>query len=411
MKLSGDLEKHHISNRAKLRYSEIRQTLVERRAITRDELVDFLLHCDLQDLMSLAAKLRNESNPRFITYSKKVFINLINLCKDTCSYCTYKKEPYDKQVVMLTPSEVLAVAEAGKRMGCTEALIVTGERPETKYQEARSWLTNLGYKNLTGLIADLSEQILAKTGMLPHTNAGSLAKSEMANLKSTNVSLGMMIENSSNRLNAIGAVHEYAPSKIPKVRIKSLISAGELNFPITTGLLIGIGETFEEVVDSLILINEINKKYGHIQEVIMQNFLPKLGTPMEYSASPTFTYFLRCIASARIILKNINIQVPPNLSPLIYSKYIDTGINDWGGISPLTPDFVNPECPWPAIDEIKKTTLNYGFTLRARLPLYPNYIIDPVMKSRYIHPQLKGYIEPLVDNYGLVREDNDEYDY
>ncbi len=411
MKLSNNLEKPHVQGHISSQYSETRQALVERKTVNKYELTDFLLRSNLEDLMCLSAQLRNASNPRFISYSRKVFINLINLCKDTCSYCTYKKEPDDRYAVMLTPSQVLALAEAGKRLGCTEALIVTGERPETKYQHVRSWLANLGYKNLSELIADISEQILKKTGLLPHTNAGSLVKTEMANLKSTNVSLGMMLESTSNRLNAAGAAHEKAPSKIPKIRIKSLISAGELNFPITTGLLIGIGETFEEVLDSLITIDEINKKYGHIQEVIMQNFLPKIGTAMAYSLSPTFTYFLRCVASARIILKNINIQVPPNLSPNIYSKYIDAGINDWGGISPVTPDFVNPECPWPTIKELKKATYDSGFILRARLPLYPSYIIDPLLKNRFIHPRLKGYIEPLVDNYGLVKEDyiKDEY--
>jgi FO synthase len=214
----------------------------------------------------------------------------------------------------------------------------------------------------------------------------------------------MMLENSSERLIDVGAAHENAPSKIPKVRIKSLVSAGELNFPITTGLLIGIGESFKEVIDSLLLINDINQKYGHIQEVIMQNFLPKMGTPMKYSSYPTLEYFLRCIASARIILDNINLQVPPNLSPNIYSRYLDAGINDWGGISPLTPDYVNPECPWPTIHEIATITSDNGYTLRARLPLYPSYIVNPLLNSRYVHPLLKGYIEPLVDNYGLVNE-------
>lgn len=372
------------------------------------ELAHFLSTCDLSLLQHLAAQIRSNHtfDSKVITYSRKVFINLINLCKDSCSYCTYKKEPGDMEAIMLSPSQVLAIAEAASRKGCTEALIVTGERPETKYPQAMAWLKSLGHRNLTDLIADLSEKILKKTGILPHTNAGTLTKSEMAKLKPTNVSLGMMLESSSERLLSTGEAHEFAPSKIPKVRLKSLISAGELNIPITTGLLIGIGETFVEVIDSLLIINEINKKYGHIQEVIMQNFMPKVGTPMEYGKSPTFEYFLRCIASARIILENINIQVPPNLSPKIYSRYLTAGINDWGGISPLTPDYVNPECPWPTIREISKVTLENGYTLRARLPLYPKYIVDPKLNSQFIHPTLKGYIEPLVDNYGLVKEDS-----
>lgn len=414
MTLSDNLEKHRGLVETNSQISEIRLKILEGRHFDNHyDLTRILFTSDLKDLMRLSTSARSgfNSNSRIITYSRKVFINLINLCKDSCSYCTYKKEPDHSAAVMLSPSQVLAIAEAGRRAGCTEALIVTGERPELKYPEARAWLKALGYKNLSELVADLSEQILRKTGLLPHTNAGSLAKSEMANLRSTNISLGLMLENSSERLIDAGQAHENAPSKIPKVRMKSLISAGELNFPITTGLLIGIGERFDEVINSLIQIDEINKKYGHIQEVIMQNFLPKVGTPMEYSNSPTFSYFLRCIASARIILKDINIQVPPNLSPNIYGKYLDAGINDWGGISPLTPDYVNPECPWPSIKEISETTSENGYVLRARLPLYPNYIIDPVTKSRFVHPSLKAYIEPLVDNFGLVKEDKikDEY--
>lgn len=414
MTLSDNLEKMDGQVNSEYQYADIIQKISERKVIRDvDELTNFLSTCNLEVLQSLSMRIRNyyDLNPKVITYSRKVFINLVNLCKDSCSYCTYKKEPEEAEAVMLLPSQVLAIAEAGRRRGCTEALIVTGERPETKYREAKRWLNNLGYGNLSELIADLSEQILKKTGLLPHTNTGSITKSEMINLKSTNVSLGMMVENSSDRLTGVGEAHENAPSKIPKVRMKSLISAGELNFPITTGLLIGIGESFREVIDSLLLINEVNKKYGHIQEVIMQNFMPKIGTPMKNSSSPTFEYFLRCIASARIILENVNLQVPPNLNPNIYSKYLDVGINDWGGISPLTPDYVNPECPWPTIQEITRITKESGYTLRGRLPLYPSYIVNPLLYSRFVHPLLKGYIEPLVDNYGLVKEDsiNNEY--
>lgn len=414
MTLSDNLEKVYGRVHPKFQNSDILQKISERRATNNSyELAHFLSACDLESLLSLSVQMRDDFNPnsKVITFSKKVFINLINLCKDSCSYCTYKKEPRDAEAVMLSPSQVLAIAEEGKKRGCTEALIVTGERPETKYREARRWLNNLGHRNLSELIADLSEQILKKTGLLPHTNAGSLTKKEMYNLKSTNVSLGMMLENSSERLIGVGAAHENAPSKIPKVRMKSLVSAGEINFPITTGLLIGIGESFEEVIDSLLLIKEINNKYGHVQEVIMQNFLPKMDTPMKNYSSPILEYFLRCIASARIILDNINLQVPPNLSPNIYSKYLYAGINDWGGISPLTPDYVNPECPWPTIQEIAKITSDNGYTLRARLPLYPSYIVNPFLNSRFVNPLLKGYIEPLVDNYGLVKEGsiNNEY--
>ncbi|HEU5119430.1 MAG TPA: 7,8-didemethyl-8-hydroxy-5-deazariboflavin synthase CofG, partial [Candidatus Nitrosocosmicus sp.] len=377
-----------------------RQEILEGRYISHNKLRMYLESAQLGELISLSKSIRDKTFGNRITYSRKVFINLVNLCKDSCSYCTYKKEPNELKAVMLQPSEAIAIAEAGRKAGCTEALIVTGERPETKYPEAKKWLHDLGFTNLTELISDLSEKILDKTGLLPHTNAGSLVKKEMSMLKSTNVSLGMMLENTSERLFDLGQAHANAPSKIPKVRLRSLISAGELKIPITTGLLIGIGERFDEVVDSLLLIKELNTKYGHIQEVIIQNFLPKIGTSMEYASSPTFSYFLRCLSSARIILGDISIQVPPNLSPNIYSKYLYAGIDDWGGISPLTPDFVNPECPWPRITEISNITRHNGHTLRARLPLYPKYIFNQNLSTKFIHPNLKGYIEPLVDNYG-----------
>jgi len=306
---------------------------------------------------------------------------------------------------MLKPHQVLSLADAGKKLKCTEALLVTGERPELRYSEAKKWLNELGYKNLVELIAYLSEIILKNTGLLPHTNAGSLTKKEMAMLKSTNVSLGMMLENASEKLLELGKAHEKAPSKNPKVRIKSIISAGELKIPITTGLLIGIGEQLVDVIESILLIKEINEKYGHIQEVIIQNFTPKIGTGMYNCKPPSDTYFLKCIAIARILLTGINIQVPPNLSPNVYANYLDAGINDWGGISPLTPDYVNPEYPWPTINEVKTVTNSKGFNLRARLPIYPEYIINKNNLENFVAPNLKEFIEPLIDEKGLVKED------
>ncbi|TVP41637.1 FO synthase subunit 1 (7,8-didemethyl-8-hydroxy-5-deazariboflavin synthase) [Candidatus Nitrosocosmicus arcticus] len=409
MTVHGNQNHQYLSK--KLYSNEIIYKIIEKKTIDNYELKDLLSTAEIKDLSILATFLRNRIDDKFVTYSRKVFINLINLCKDSCSYCTYKKEPTDAEAVMLSPSQAIAIAKLGKKARCTEVLIVTGERPEIKYQEAKRWLTVLGYKNLSELLADLSDKILSQTGMLPHTNAGSLTKKEMSMLKSTNASLGMMLESSSERLTDKGKAHEKAPSKNPKVRLKSLVSAGELNFPITTGLLIGIDESFDEVVESLLLINNINKNYGHIQEVIMQNFLPKKGTPMEYAKSPSYPYFLRCITAARIILEGISLQVPPNLSPDVYSNYLDAGINDWGGISPITPDYVNPESPWPTIENVSTVTRKKGFTLRARLPVYPKYIINSDLSRKFVHSDLKDYIEPLIDKYGLVKEEfiNNEY--
>ena len=385
---------------------EIVYKISENRHIADTEIINFILNSNTFDLLKFSQYLRNrENNLHIITYSRKIFINLINLCKDACSYCTYKKEPSSIESIMLNPSQVLSVAEAGQKLRCTEALIVTGERPELKYVEAKNWLNKLGYRTLVELIANLSEMILKKTGLLPHTNAGSLTKKEMSMLKSTNVSLGMMLENSSEKLMEVGKAHEKAPSKNPKVRIKSLISAGELKIPITTGLLIGIGESLIDVIKSLLLIKELNEKYGNIQEVIIQNFAPKVGTRMENASPPAENYFLKCIAISRILLKNINIQVPPNLTPKVYSRYIDAGINDWGGISPLTPDYVNPEYPWPAINDVQTVTKLKGFVLRARLPIYPEFITNQNKYKHFVTENIRGYVEALIDNAGLVKEE------
>lgn len=384
---------------------EVLHKIYEEKNMEDEEISRFFEDYNTIDLLKIASSLRNKNNPNIITYSRKVFINLINLCKDSCSYCTYKKEPSDAGSVMLKPYQAVSIAEAGKKLKCTEALIVTGERPELKYTEAKRWLYELGHRRLSDFIADLSEKILRKTGLLPHTNAGSLTKKEMSMLKSTNVSLGMMLENTSEKLLEAGKAHEKAPSKNPKVRIKSLVSAGELKIPITTGLLIGIGESLVDVIRSILLIKELNDKYGHIQEVIIQNFSPKPGTGMENFNPPSDIYFLKCIAAARILLKNINIQVPPNLSPETYSRYLDSGINDWGGISPLTPDYVNPEYPWPTIKDVNKVTSMKGFTLRARLPIYPEFIKNPYNYNYFVADNLKEYIETLIDDSGLVKEE------
>jgi FO synthase subunit 1 len=377
---------------------------MEGKSITRTEAYD-LMKSDEDNLIIAAAKnIRNNSlKLDTITYSRKVFVDLTNLCRDSCSYCTYKKDPSDKGARMMMPSQVIALAELGKKFKCTEALLVTGERPEQKYEQARDWLKSLGHTSIVEYIAEISEKVLRKTGLLPHTNAGSLTKKEMSLLKNNNVSLGMMLESSSMRLGQRNMPHHEAPSKNPKVRIRTLEDAGQLKIPFTTGLLLGIGEYAEEIIDSLFVIKELNEKYGHVQEVILQNFMPKAGTGMENAAPIGLDYFLKIVAIARIILKNMNIQVPPNLNPHVFGCFLDAGINDWGGISPLTIDYVNPEFPWPTIESVRSTTLRKGYSLRARLPIYPEFIFNT--DPGYISEQLKGYIEPFYDSSGFVRED------
>ena len=357
--------------------------------------------CATELLVEAAGKMRDVTKPGAITYSRKVFINLVNLCRDTCTYCTYKKEPADPMLSMLEPTQVMAIAEAGSKFRCTEALFVTGERPEQKYGQARAWLRSLGHSSAVEYIREMSELVLEKTGLLPHTNAGSMTKKEMSALKDTNVSLGVMLETSSDRLMGKDMPHENAPSKNPKVRIKTLESAGELKIPMTTGLLVGIGETPEELVDSLFAIKQLHERYGHIQEVIMQNFAPKPETGMARFPPAQPAYFLRAVAMARIIMPGMNIQVPPNLNPESFDPYIDAGINDWGGISPVTIDHVNPEFPWPSIASVQKATEVRGRRLRARLPIYPEFLKGGFITSE----RLLQRIGLIADSSGLVRGD------
>lgn len=369
-------------------------------SLTRQDALDLLLSCPADELVAAAGRIRDSNRPGIVTYSRKVFINLVNLCRDACSYCTYKKEPGDPMLSMLSPEQVFAIAEAGKKARCTEALFVTGERPEQKYPQARDWLQSMGYRSTVDYVCDIGGQVLQKTGLLPHTNAGSLTKNEMARLKDTNASMGVMLESSSERLIGKGLAHEGAPSKNPKVRIKTLESAGELKVAMTTGVLAGIGETPEEMVDSLFVIKELHEKHGHIQEVILQNFEPKPETGMAGFPSTPKEYFLRSVALARLIMPGMNIQVPPNLNPSIYGRYVDAGINDWGGISPVTIDHVNPEFPWPSIDEVRQVTESWNKKLRARLPVYPEFL-----KGGFISERLQDYVNLLSDGSGLVKED------
>lgn len=355
-----------------------------------------------EDLLKIAYALKTKhKSKKIITYSRKVFINIINLCKDICSYCTYRKEPEEIGISLLSPEQILSIVEVGRKFRCTEALFVAGERPESKYNEAKEWLKKYGYVSTAEYIRDVSEKVLKKTGLLPHSNIGNMTKKEMSLLKETNVSLGLMLESASERLSNVGMAHEKAPSKHPKVRIKTIENAGELKIPLTTGLLIGIGETLEETIVSLLTLKKLNQRYGHIQEIIIQNFSPKINTKMANFLPPTHKFFLKVVALSRIILPEMNIQVPPNLTPNIYGNYLDAGINDWGGISPVTIDHVNPEHAWPKISEVEKTTKDKGLTLRPRLPIYPEFIFSDKM---YLSKEIEQYVMDLIDSDGLVKK-------
>ena len=349
------------------------------------------------ELFQTAQILRKQNKGNFVSFSKKVFFNLVNLCKDTCSYCTYKAEPNESKLSMLSKNDVNQLLTLAKKYNCVEALFVTGENPEQKYQEARTWLKTNGFSSTAEYLIYVSELALSK-GLFPHTNAGNLTKEQMRELQKTNPSMGLMLENVSERLTQKGMPHYLASSKKPKARLQVLQNAGELGLPMTTGLLVGIGETPYEIIESIFAIKNLNDKYSNIQEVILQNFHPKPDTLMNNFPSAEENYFKIVVALTRIILPEMNIQIPPNLSPKSYQSFLSVGINDWGGVSPLTPDYVNPEFSWPEIKKIEENSKKAGFKLRCRFPMYPEFF-------SFLNSELKEKISTLEDEQGFVRED------
>ncbi|MDE1763243.1 MAG: 7,8-didemethyl-8-hydroxy-5-deazariboflavin synthase CofG [Thaumarchaeota archaeon] len=376
--------------------SELLNKIFDGRQITNDEAYQIYQEAENSpsELYKASQILRNERKGKRVTYSRKVFFNLVNLCRDTCSYCTYKAEPGESKLSMMSKQDISDLASIGRKYRCTEALFVTGERPEQKYDEARAWLAENGFSSTAEYLVHASEVAL-NAGIFPHTNAGNLTKSEMNQLKKTNVSLGVMLENSSERLAGKNMPHEFAPSKNPRARIHVLENAGSLSIPMTTGLLIGIGESPFELIDSIFTLKSIHQRYGHIQEIILQNFQPKPDTMMRDVPGPEEKYFKILVALTRLVMPEMNIQIPPNLSPNSYSVFLQAGINDWGGISPITPDYVNPEFSWPSIDTVQENCRNAGFDLRARFPVYPEFfhMVDSNLKSKMLE---------IADSNGLV---------
>ena len=380
--------------------SEILEKCLENKSISKDDALCLLESKDIISILKLSSLLKTRFKKDVITYSRKIFINITNLCRDFCSYCTYRKNPFESSTVMMKPTEIIKLAKIGKKFHCTEALIVAGERPEDRYKEAREWLGQFGYNSLVEYVVDISEKIVKDTGLLPHSNLGNITRDEMKLLKTYNVSLGLMLESSSERLSEKGMPHEFASSKKPSNRIEVVKNAGRMKIPLTTGLLIGIGQTQEEIINDLFLLKTINMEFKNIQEIILQNFQPKINTRMEDFPSPTNDYFLKIVSIARIIMPEMNIQIPPNLSPTSYSSFIDAGINDWGGISPITIDHVNPEFQWPNIKKLQYITESMHQRLRARLPVYPEFID----KHDFISPQLRNYVENFIGFDRLVKE-------
>ncbi len=375
---------------------EIIHKIGELKEITEEEVLELSKNAPKQMIFDAASKIRDKRKGKAVSFSKKAFFNIINMCRDTCSYCTYKAEPNDAKLSLMDKKTVRELAVLAKKYNCTEALFVTGERPEQKYPEAKKWLASQGFSSTAEYLIHCSEMVLNE-GVFPHTNAGNLSKDEMRELQKTNVSMGLMLENSSPRLREIGMPHHNAPSKEPSTRLNILKNSGELKIPMTTGILVGIGESMEENIQSIFDIKKIDDKYGNIQEIILQNFHPKPKTSMSRHSTPEEDYFKMIVALCRIIMPNANIQIPPNLSPENYHEFLSVGINDWGGISPITSDYVNPEFSWPNIQNVEKKCNNTGFSFKARFPVYPEFI--PLVNN-----DLKQRISLIADEENYVKE-------
>jgi len=379
--------------------SESLNNVLENKLMSRDEIIQIYDKSKINpnELFLAAQSLRKQFKNDSVTFSKKTFFNIINLCKDTCSYCTYKSEPTEQKLSLMSKQEIKQLLHLAKKYRCVEALFVTGEQPEQKYQEAREWLKTNGFRSTAEYLVHASEMAL-DTGLFPHTNAGNLNKEDLKELQKTNVSMGLMLENISERLSEKGMPHHMASSKKPKARVKVLENAGELKIPMTTGILVGIGETPVEIIDSILAIRELHRKYGNIQEVILQNFQPKPDTMMNNFPPADENYFKTIVALTRIIMPKMNIQIPPNLSPNSYHSFLSIGINDWGGISPLTPDFVNPEFSWPEIKKIEQDSKNAGFKLKCRFPVYPEFF-------SFVGKELRDKMKNIEDEEGLITKE------
>ena len=364
--------------------------------------VDFgsrdLLELDLAELMARARSIRDRAHGTRVTYSPKVFIPLTMLCRDKCGYCTFAQPPARLESPYLSEHEVLAIAEAGAAAGCHEALFTLGERPELRYPDAAKWLARHGFESTVDYLAHATRLVVEKSGLLPHANAGALYPEELALLRKTAPSQGMMLETLADL-----DCHRGSPDKTAERRLATLDAAGELAIPFTTGILVGIGETRVDRIDALEAIAESHRRWGHVQEVIVQNFLPKPGTAMHNAPPCQHEEYLEAIALARLILpEEIHLQAPPNLSD-DFGQLLDAGIDDWGGISPVTADHVNPERPWPAVDRLRAVTETKGFSLAPRLTVYPEYALDP---ERWLDADMRFPVLDRSDAEGLGRPDD-----
>jgi FO synthase len=361
-----------------------------------------LLRCDdvlLPELLATALRLKERFRPGTITYSRKVFLPLTNLCRDYCGYCTFRRDAGDVGAHTMTPEEVLATARQGEQLGCTEALFSLGDKPELVFPEMRETLRHLGYRSTLHYLEAMCELVLRETTLLPHPNPGLMSVEWLRRLAAVSPSMGLMLESTSEALLQTGAAHDNAPDKVPARRLRVIEEAGRQQIPFTTGLLIGIGETVEDRVDTLLAIRELHGRYGHVQEVIVQNFRVKAAIPMRSWPEPDRGTMLRTLAVARLLLPEVNLQAPPNLAAPDFENLADAGLNDWGGVSPLTPDFINPEAPWPHLHELELRTEAKGARLVQRLPVYPEFVSMAAAKSDLLAARL----EAAGDDRGYAR--------
>ncbi|MYA17796.1 MAG: 7,8-didemethyl-8-hydroxy-5-deazariboflavin synthase subunit CofG, partial [Gammaproteobacteria bacterium] len=359
---------------------------------------------DTRALAAIAATLRDQGFLNVVTYSRKIFIPLTHLCRDVCHYCTFAQTPSKLDNPYMELDAVLEVARHGAEMGCKEALFTLGEKPELRYRAAREWLASHGYSTTLEYLHDAAKAVFEETGLLPHLNPGNMTPEEVAALRPVSPSMGIMLESASDRLTEKGMPHYGSPDKVPAVRLKTLADAGEARIPFTTGILIGIGETRRERVESLLAIRQMHERHGHIQEIIVQNFRAKPGTKMRSAPEPDLDELLWTIAIARIVFgPEMSVQAPPNLSHGVLSQIVAAGINDWGGVSPLTPDFVNPEAPWPHLDELARETAIAGKELHERLTIYPRFALDA---ETWGDAGLQSAVLDRIDGEGLPRTDD-----
>jgi FO synthase len=350
---------------------------------------------ELPVIWAAAAIVRDMGHPAIVTYSRKVFIPLTNLCRDVCSYCTFAKDEDDPRAHTMTPDEVIALAEAGARRGCKEALFCLGDRPELRWQRYRETLRRFGHETTHSYLVEMCRRVLDETGLLPHPNAGVLSRRELWELRPFSPSQGIMLESVADRLCDPGGPHEHAPDKRPAARLSMIRKAGELGIAFTSGILIGIGETAAERVEALLALRDLHERYGHIQEIIVQNFRAKENTPMGDAGEPGLIDLMTACAITRLVLgPHMNVQAPPNLTadfgPLLLS-----GINDWGGISPLTPDFINPEAPWPNLGKLAELCSQAGYELRERLTIYPELAREDTFLDASLRERVRGMYEEL----------------